>query len=615
MQEKVQDIEDATNKIKTIKKVLKCFIGLFSVSGILLVVFTVFVIGVVVAKKNSSTSKDYTSFNYEVERFRTAVTNEVKNQGLGEDYINVILAIIQCETGGEGTDVNSSDKESNTAYGKNRGDIANSTYSIKCGVAEFKKLLELCSVTDIFDDVHMNIAFEAYETDRDYISYANSNGGYGSENAADYIASKDELIGRNPSFAISMSMYVSLLNNGMKQFIYPLSIHKVVEQYAEEHKSIVYSGVARQVVLSSCEGTVTNVTEYEDYSNIEVEHDNFILYYSYLQEITVEKGDTVSQGTVLGRVAYIDEFYGIEFSMKQNSEYVNPNDYLNVLSITKLPLDEESIKEGEAIGTYALGTKDNIKYSPGKATAFEADELGFIKIVYSTFNDYYENEFKLPTTSYDDLMNCSQVTYKNETPSELKAPIMYTGDVLLYKNESGDFYRAGVYIGNSKICMMTESGVVEDFYNFTTPVVLLRFLGEISDGFTWPLPGFGRLCITSDFAPDRENPVTGKIEAHHGTDIGAPTGTSVIAAADGTVTEAGYNDSMGYHVIISHSDCTTYYMHASELRVSTGDEVKAGTEIMLVGSTGQSTGPHLHFGILKDGSYVNPMDYKYKSEP
>lgn len=614
--EQLKNDVKAKVKHKLIKKVIKWIVGLFSISGILMTVFTVMIIGIVISKKNASSSADYTSFNSQVEQFRPAVTTEVRNQGLSEEHIDILLALIQCSTGGEGTDVmNSSDKESNTLYGKNRGDIPSSTYSIKCGVAEFKKLLELCSVTDIYDDVHMSILYQSYETDRDYIAYANNNGGYGTENAADYIYSKDYLAGRNPAFAMNMSMYVSLLTNGLKQFIYPLSIHTVAEQYSEEHTSIVFKGVARQLILSSCEGTVVDVVEYEDYSYIEISYSNFNLYYSYVQDCTVEKGDTVTQGKVLGRVAYINDFYGIEFSMKMDGSYVNPNDYLNVLSITKLPLDEDSIKEGEAIGTYAQGCKDSIKYAAGKATAFECDELGFIKIVFSTFYDYYENEFRLPTTSYEDLINHKQVTYKNEIPTEIKPPIMYNGDVLLYKNENGDFFRAGIYIGNSKVCMMTESGVVEEYYNFTTPSVLLRFLGERTGGYTWPLPDFGRGCITSEFSHDRENPVTGIVEAHNGTDIAAITGSPVVAIADGTVTAAGYNDSMGYHVIISHEDCTSYYMHASELKVSKDETVKEGTEIMLVGSTGQSTGPHLHFGILKDGNYIDPMEFSYKAEP
>jgi Membrane proteins related to metalloendopeptidases len=97
---------------------------------------------------------------------------------------------------------------------------------------------------------------------------------------------------------------------------------------------------------------------------------------------------------------------------------------------------------------------------------------------------------------------------------------------------------------------------------------------------------------------------------HKGIDIGAPTSTTIVAAADGTVIEAGYNSSEGNHIRISHdNDMITIYMHCSKLLVSVGDEVKQGQEIGLVGSTGFSTGSHLHFGVMKGLEYVNPLNY------
>ncbi len=101
--------------------------------------------------------------------------------------------------------------------------------------------------------------------------------------------------------------------------------------------------------------------------------------------------------------------------------------------------------------------------------------------------------------------------------------------------------------------------------------------------------------------------------AHKGIDIGAPNGTPIYAAADGTVTYASYNSGgYGNLVIISHGNgIETYYGHCSKLYVKKGQKVSAGDNIAAVGSTGRSTGNHLHFEIRQNGSQINPQRYVY----
>lgn len=101
--------------------------------------------------------------------------------------------------------------------------------------------------------------------------------------------------------------------------------------------------------------------------------------------------------------------------------------------------------------------------------------------------------------------------------------------------------------------------------------------------------------------------------AHKGIDIGAPNGTPIYAAADGTVTYASYNSGgYGNLVIISHGNgIETYYGHCSKLYVKKGQSVSAGDNIAAVGSTGRSTGNHLHFEIRQNGSQINPQRYVY----
>ena len=130
-------------------------------------------------------------------------------------------------------------------------------------------------------------------------------------------------------------------------------------------------------------------------------------------------------------------------------------------------------------------------------------------------------------------------------------------------------------------------------------------LGNIS--FIWPCPSSSR--ITSSFG-DRESPTEGASSNHKGVDIGASTGSDILAAAGGQVVISTYSYSAGNYIMIDHGGgVSTVYMHCSELLAQAGDEVSQGQVIARVGSTGYSTGPHLHFGIRSGGSYVNPLSY------
>ena len=128
-----------------------------------------------------------------------------------------------------------------------------------------------------------------------------------------------------------------------------------------------------------------------------------------------------------------------------------------------------------------------------------------------------------------------------------------------------------------------------------------------SSSLRWPCPASGR--ITSGFGK-RKSPTAGASSNHKGIDISASTGSSIVAAAGGTVSIATYSYSAGNYVVVNHGNgLSTVYMHCSQLLVSAGDTVKAGQTIAKVGSTGYSTGSHLHFAVRKNGSYVNPSSY------
>ena len=129
-------------------------------------------------------------------------------------------------------------------------------------------------------------------------------------------------------------------------------------------------------------------------------------------------------------------------------------------------------------------------------------------------------------------------------------------------------------------------------------------IANLSGMFRWPVPSSA--SISSPFGP-RRHPITGRQETHSGIDIRAAHGAEIQAADDGVVILSGRNGGFGITVIIDHGDgIHTLYAHNSRNLVSVGDRVTRGQAIALVGSTGVSTGPHLHFEVRVGGRWVDP---------
>ena len=123
----------------------------------------------------------------------------------------------------------------------------------------------------------------------------------------------------------------------------------------------------------------------------------------------------------------------------------------------------------------------------------------------------------------------------------------------------------------------------------------------------WPVPSSS--YISSPFGY-RIHPIYGYSKLHTGMDIGASSGSAIVAANAGTVISSGWNGGYGKCIVVDHGGgVTTLYAHCSALYVSVGQSVTRGQQIAAVGSTGNSTGPHCHFEVRINGSYVNPYPY------
>lgn len=153
-----------------------------------------------------------------------------------------------------------------------------------------------------------------------------------------------------------------------------------------------------------------------------------------------------------------------------------------------------------------------------------------------------------------------------------------------------------------------EDALLEEANKLTEIIKNLELAATYVGGeMMWPVPG--HYMITSPFG-NRMHPISKQYKMHTGIDIAGPKGTPVVAAQTGTIVYANWFGSYGKAIIIDHGGgYTTLYAHNDSINVSVGSVVKKGDNIALLGSTGYSTGPHLHFEVRMNGEYVEPLTY------
>ena len=194
-----------------------------------------------------------------------------------------------------------------------------------------------------------------------------------------------------------------------------------------------------------------------------------------------------------------------------------------------------------------------------------------------------------------------QANLENLISTKEKEIVGYETDIS-NKEEAIRQYEADIKMENETIAAL-EKAVEEEMK------LLNGTNAPVYDGgmFKWPCPSYTR--ISSEYGM-RIHPTLGVEKFHNGIDMAAPGGSPILAAYGGVVVASSYNSTMGNYIMINHGGgLYTIYMHASALYVSAGQTVSMGDKIAAVGTTGRSTGNHLHFGVRLNGNYVNPNSY------
>lgn len=277
--------------------------------------------------------------------------------------------------------------------------------------------------------------------------------------------------------------------------------------------------------------------------------------------------------------------------------------------------------------------KSNLRYESQKElleqrliAMYELGETSYLDLLLSSkgIMEFFSNYYLIQEISAADSELLENVEAERKYNKVLKETLETKKLVLEASRETREKNSIALenmaIIKNSRLQELSEEEAemqrrVEEYQKEITAIeteIRLLALANVSDRYVggtmaWPVPGYTR--ITSQFGM-RTHPITGVYKLHTGVDIGAPMGATFIAANDGLVTYAGWNNAYGNMVIVDHGGgITTLYAHGSEILVQAGDTVFQGTPVLKVGSTGYSTGPHAHFEVRINGEYVQPLDY------
>ena len=321
-------------------------------------------------------------------------------------------------------------------------------------------------------------------------------------------------------------------------------------------------------------------------------------------------------GTCFGIFLSNDETTGTQKTMSQAISELTSEHYANLTAMKAsytydlLEVNgNTSINWKDVLAVYAVRTTSS--ENPLEVVTLDDNKMDILREIMEDMNTM--------TGVVTPKVVAETVVTTNENGEQVKTTQYVTKKVLtvtiiqLSKDEFSELYNF-----NDEQKAQLDELMSEEFDELWAD--LLGASGQIIQGnssfvgtgmFAWPFEE--DQYISSRFGT-RVDPISGEIKTHGGTDIAAPLGTPILAAADGVVVTATWHNSYGYYVKIKHDETySTLYAHCSALHVSVGQTVKQGQVIADCGSTGYSTGPHCHFEVIQNGVRVDALRF-YKSK-
>ena len=260
---------------------------------------------------------------------------------------------------------------------------------------------------------------------------------------------------------------------------------------------------------------------------------------------------------------------------------------------------------------------------PGAVATAVSSENGWTKIVSGNVEGYILSDFlkfgqdavdyadEYYKTHYRVVSNTLNLRAEPNTSSTIKAQLLKNASLVLLEKTSDSWFKIRWEGTASSVTGYVSTDYISNDYRTAVTLEEAKDFENQNSyqlaNIIWPLPGDH--TIHSYFGP-RKAPTAGASTYHRGLDIGGAYGLSIVAALSGTVETVSYDRSSGHYVVINHGGgVKTKYLHCSKTLVYVGQKVTQGETIAKVGDSGVATGPHLHFSLVINGSFVDPYPY------